>query len=436
MNSALPPTDLIDSVRERLLTQLLRAVALVGIGALLATLLLAGGQGNRFVFVFFSVATLVTALIAFVPSFPYALRAFTFLTLVFLAALLEMFRGGLVGDGPLWLLGFALFAILFGGTAPGVFAMLTSIMLMGLFGLVIHNGLLTIDAGTVGGYLDGANWPYMLLVLLIILFGPVIGLNRLLRQIETSAVAEAAVADRLEQERLLLEKRVANRTRALETSARLANRLARILDQGALMAAVVDDLQRAFQYYHVQIYLLPPGAQYLSLAGATGPAGKQLLAAQHQVPVGPGPVGRAAATARTVLAPDVTIFPGWTANPLLPETRAEIAVPIFIGRRVAGVLAVQQNRVGRIGADDAALLDTIAAQVGIALQNAALFADARRRAEIGALQVEAGQAIRRTRTVEDALRVTSQLLGDLLQADETTVLLTGPQADTLQGNAA
>ena len=79
----------------------------------------------------------------------------------------------------------------------------------------------------------------------------------------------------------------------------------------------------------------------------------------------------------------------WFPNPLLPDTKAETAVPIAIGDTVMGVLDVQQNRVDSLGQQDVDLLESIASQVAIALQNAQLFSEAQR-AEAEAVKFKLG----------------------------------------------
>ncbi|MBN1218559.1 MAG: substrate-binding domain-containing protein [Anaerolineae bacterium] len=64
---------------------------------------------------------------------------------------------------------------------------------------------------------------------------------------------------------------------------------------------------------------------------------------------------------------------GWLPNPLLPETRAEMAVPISIGEQVLGVLDVQDNIVGSLQQEEVNLLQSIADQVAVGLHNAQLF---------------------------------------------------------------
>ena len=62
-------------------------------------------------------------------------------------------------------------------------------------------------------------------------------------------------------------------------------------------------------------------------------------------------------------------------------SRSYLGVPIVAGERAIGVISVQSTREeGRFGASDAGLLGTIAANVGVAIQNARLF-EAQREAE-------------------------------------------------------
>ncbi len=165
-----------------------------------------------------------------------------------------------------------------------------------------------------------------------------------------------------------LEKEVAERTKALQTAAAVSRRLSAVPNEGELVARVVEELQAAFNYYHAHIYLLDQNGETLRMAGGTGEAGRSLLQRGHSLPIGKGLVGRAAQTRQMVLVPDTSTDPNWLPNPLLTETKSEIAVPILAGDQVLGVLDVQNNRVNSLGIQDAELIGAVADQVAIALQ--------------------------------------------------------------------
>lgn len=226
-----------------------------------------------------------------------------------------------------------------------------------------------------------------------------------------------------------LEARVAERTRALEISAQVSRRLSTILDQDALVKEVVEQVQSAFSYYHVHIYLWDEASGRLQLAGGTGRAAQQMMAAGHAILPGKGLVGRAARSNLPVLVADVTKAADWLPNELLPDTKAEAAVPIALGGEVVGVLDVQQNRVNGLTQQDVELLQSVANQVAIGLQNARLYAAIQQQAAQESAINQIAEKIRQTTDVESALQVAVRELGRALHAEKTVVRLTTSTAE-------
>jgi GAF domain-containing protein len=85
-------------------------------------------------------------------------------------------------------------------------------------------------------------------------------------------------------------------------------------------------------------------------------------------------VGAACAQRRARIALDVGEEPVRFDNPLLPETRSEMALPLIVGGQVLGALDVQSRLAAAFAEEDVVVLQLVADQVAVAIQNARLFA--------------------------------------------------------------
>jgi PAS domain S-box-containing protein len=168
-------------------------------------------------------------------------------------------------------------------------------------------------------------------------------------------------------------------TTQLHAAAEVAERVSAILDPEQLLSEVVDLLQSRFGLYHVHTYLLDKAANQLVVRAGSGEVGKVLCERGHHIACGAekSVVARAARERQTVLIEDTALVSDFMPNPLLPQTRSELALPLVVGDRVLGVLDVQDDQPGRFTQSDLNVFGTLAGQVATALDNARLFEEVR-----------------------------------------------------------
>lgn len=243
-----------------------------------------------------------------------------------------------------------------------------------------------------------------------------------------------------------LEDRVTNRTKDLATSSEVSRQLSTILNQDELVNEVVNQIRDSFNYYHAQIYLYDEQKEYLIMAGGTGRAGQAMLEAGHYLGTNQGLVGRAAATNRVVLIPDVTKDSSWLANDLLPETKSEAAIPISLGDDVLGVLDVQHNIAGGLDQESTQLLQSIANQVAIALQNARSFEQTKQQEQAlssALIQTEEqakrlaalndmSNALGGAKDLDEVYNIASTQIWNFLHTDRTSIALLTPEKNSVE----
>ncbi|MFC1976553.1 substrate-binding domain-containing protein, partial [Chloroflexota bacterium] len=165
------------------------------------------------------------------------------------------------------------------------------------------------------------------------------------------------------------------RTHQLQTVAEVSTATSTILDTVDLLQRVVDLTKARFSLYHTHIYLLNEAGDALVLAAGTGKVGQQMVTEGWNIPLNQEQsiVARVARTRRGDIVNNVQADPQWLPNPLLPDTRSELAVPLIIGDQVLGVLDIQADEIDYFTQDDIRIQSTLAAQVAVAIQNARLY---------------------------------------------------------------
>lgn len=185
-----------------------------------------------------------------------------------------------------------------------------------------------------------------------------------------------AMAAQLQEVIDSLEQRVAERTRGLQTAAEISRATTLVLDPNELLRQTADLVRERFNLYYVGLFLPDQDRRFAVLHAGTGEAGRQMLEQGHRIEIGgDSAVGQCIARAEARIALDVGEEAHHFDNPLLPDTRSEMALPLRSRGRVVGAMTVQSTEESAFDEASIAVMQTLVDQVGVALDHARLFAE-------------------------------------------------------------
>lgn len=182
-----------------------------------------------------------------------------------------------------------------------------------------------------------------------------------------------------------LEQRVTERTESLirksehlRAASNIAQKTAEIQDLPMLLKMVASLVTDNFGFYHTGIYLINETGEEAALHAASSEGGRRMIERGHTIPVGrQGIVGYVAAQKKPRIALDVGTDAVFFNNPDLPMTRSELALPLLIRNHVLGILDIQSDQPYAFNTEDIDVLQTLANQVAIAIENAQLLEESR-----------------------------------------------------------
>jgi signal transduction histidine kinase len=178
------------------------------------------------------------------------------------------------------------------------------------------------------------------------------------------------------------------------------------LDPQELMQDVVELLQQSFGYSYVQIYVADPQSGDFVIRAGSGDIGRQLREQGYRLRAGEGIVGYTAETASPFFTNNVDEVVSFVRNPLLPEMKSQLSVPVKIGGRILGLLDIQQQPPALLTLRDLQLVSVAADQLALALQKANLYADLQ-------VSLQTEKAMRNQLLLNDRLSTMGRLLASV-----------------------
>ncbi len=185
---------------------------------------------------------------------------------------------------------------------------------------------------------------------------------------------------------------LSQRAMQLQTAGQVSQAATSILNLDQLMTETVELIQERFNLYYVGLFMVDATDEWAVLRAGTGEAGRIQLEQGHRLKIGSNSmVGWCIANAKARVVLDVASAgsmarvtepgradePGGEDtrfdNPVLPDTRSELALPLTSRGETIGALSVQSTSQAAFSHEDITTLQTMADQLANAIQNARLF---------------------------------------------------------------
>jgi GAF domain-containing protein len=200
-----------------------------------------------------------------------------------------------------------------------------------------------------------------------------------------------------------------------------------------LLGRAVRLIQERFGLYHVGVYLLDRDGRAAVLEQAAGEKADEIIARRQQVPVGSAStVGLVSSHGVLYAIPDIHEDPVFVPDPLLPDTLSELCFPLKIGDDVIGALDVHHRRRRAFTNDDTAVLETLADQLAVAVQNARLFEEVVRRSRRDEAVIEITSNIRKSGKLDEMLQTAVSEMRKALGARRGLIHLTPSAAERVK----
>jgi signal transduction histidine kinase/CheY-like chemotaxis protein len=219
------------------------------------------------------------------------------------------------------------------------------------------------------------------LVLTVIQWRSTASLSNAVREAEVKQVEVVGYQAQLEKrvsELIRTNAALQQNTLQFHTAAQVCHAVTSLRNPDELMQAAVNLMRDRFDLHYVGLFLVDDSGRWAVLRAGTGQIGRQMLAQGYRLEIGgDSAVGWCTAHAR----PRNVVNAGEPATrpniPPLPDMRSEVSLPLQFGGRVIGALDLHSTRSQAFSDEDIAVLQALADQVAVAIDNAQAFLELR-----------------------------------------------------------
>ena len=203
----------------------------------------------------------------------------------------------------------------------------------------------------------------------------------------------------------------------------LAGKLNRLNDVRQIADTIANELRTLIDYHNCRVYIAE-GSSLQPVAFRGHFSGKDAEIQLEATKFGEGVTGRAAATGRSVLVPNALECDFAVHMPGTDEIEETLmAVPMLYGARVNGVVTISKLGREQFDEDDVRLLEVLAGQASVALENARLYEAQRREAKNARALLDFADRLSQASSFHAIGNLTVQETVSLLDADRVSLWL-------------
>ncbi len=183
----------------------------------------------------------------------------------------------------------------------------------------------------------------------------------------------------------------------------VSSQITRFQNLDDLCSHVTRLIQQTFGFYFVTIFTLDEQGTYLQYRGSAGQNDITVPAYMYKIRLGEGMVGNAAAEGREIIATEVKAEPTFVFLGDLPDTKAEVSLPLKVGDRILGVLDLQSDEARAFHEFDMIVLRALADNIAIAVEGSRLYNHLQQRADHFSALLELSHSLTSILNIDDLM---------------------------------
>ncbi len=230
-------------------------------------------------------------------------------------------------------------------------------------------------------------------------------------------------AEHLQQRNQQQAAELRRRTEQMDANLLVGQQLNAGLPLDDLLDKIVKLVKAHYPCNYVGILLLNRARTDLVLRAAAGETGHLAVRRETTVKLGRGLIGWVARHQQIARVDDTSQDERFVQWDLLPNTSAELALPLKVKEQLLGVLDMQSDQVNAFGLADLSPLELLGEQVAFAIQNAHIYEQERYHQHLAETLYRLGRALAHPANQQETFQLILQQLLIVVPHDRSSILL-------------